>query len=121
MRTLIAEAGRKLRAATRDDRWKRFITHTDIHLRIRTLIAEAGRKLRAATRDDRTEKIAIDLTWPFLHSGPAGFSSLRSSRVLMFRGPSKKTRYSILKTCENMCGLGASVGDMASCRRDICS
>ena len=28
---------------------KRFIKHTDIHLRIRTLIAEAGRELRAAT------------------------------------------------------------------------
>ena len=34
--TLIAEDGRKLRAATRDDRWKKwqkkFIIHTDIHL-----------------------------------------------------------------------------------------
>ncbi len=54
IRTLIAEAGRKLRAATRDDRWKKFIIHTDIHLHIRTLIAEAGRN-SAANDDDRTK------------------------------------------------------------------
>ncbi len=56
---LITEAGRKLRAATRDDRWKRFIIHTDIDLRIRTLIAEAGRKSRAATRDDQWKRFII--------------------------------------------------------------
>ena len=35
---------------------KRFIKHTDIHLRIRTLIAEAGRKLRAATKTIKMKK-----------------------------------------------------------------
>ncbi len=66
VRTLIDEAERKLRAATRDDRDRKgpLVLYTEIltceDLRIRTLIDEAERQdhrqLRVATRDDRDRK-----------------------------------------------------------------
>jgi hypothetical protein len=65
IRTLIGEAGRELRTATRRSRMKRLIKHTDIHLRIRTLIGEAGRELRTATRRSRMKRLA-DSTAKFL-------------------------------------------------------
>jgi hypothetical protein len=56
---LIAEAGRKLRAATETIEDENDLLNTqDIHLRIRTLIAEAGKKLRAVHGTIEDEKAA---------------------------------------------------------------